>query len=478
MSATAQEADAEFRDPAPPKLEPLAEVEPPKPTAHPDVTFHRAPAPLDPKAVAGDWPGFPGAARRPVSAETLLRRDWGESGPALVWELAAGEGYASPAVHGGRLFYFHRVGDEEVLECLHAETGERFWSFGSPTDYRDTYGYGNGPRCTPVVDGDRIYSYGAQGKLHCLKAETGQLVWKRDLSAEFGVEQDFFGVVSTPVIFEDHLIIHLGAPKGPCVLSLDKHTGRVRWASSGEWTAGYSTPLLGQVHGEDKCFVFAGGKSRPPSGGLICLDPRDGSVDFTFPWRSRSYESVNASMPLLIGERVFVSASYDTGGALLDLKPAGGFEVAWTSKALGTHFNTAIHRDGYLYGFDGRNEPDASLVCQELATGEEVWRTVLEWEDTYERYGSVKARPAGVYRGTLLAVDGDYLCLGERGHLLWLDLSPEGCREVARTWLFGAYESWTPLAISRGLLYVCQNTRDFVSGAGPRLLCYDLRRSE
>jgi len=81
-----------------------------------------------------------------------------------------------------------------------------------------------------------------------------------------------------------------------------------------------------------------------------------------------------------------------------------------------------------------------------------------------------------VYRGTLIAADGDFLCLGEHGHLLWLTLTPEGSRVRARSWLFAAHETWTPPVVSHGLLYVCQNTRDFVSGEKPRLICYDLRK--
>ena len=81
----------------------------------------------------------------------------------------------------------------------------------------------------------------------------------------------------------------------------------------------------------------------------------------------------------------------------------------------------------------------------------------------------------GTYRGSLLAVDGQFLAIGELGHLLWMDLTPKGYTEVSRAWLFAARESWTLPVLSRGLLYVAQNTRDIVTGAGPRLVCYDLR---
>ena len=441
----------------------------------PEATRHRAPKPLADGAVVSDWTSFLGPGGRGVSPETPLVKEFGADGPALVWELETGEGYAAPAVQGDRLVAFHRVGDEEVVECLQAETGARLWSVRSPTDYRDAYGYSRGPRCSPLIDEGRVFTYGVQGRLQCLDLATGELRWKRELTQEYEVPQDFFGVVSTPLVYGELLIVHVGAPEGPCVLGIDKRTGENRWTTTSDWRAGYATPVVGKVHGEDKCFVFAGGKSRPPSGGLIALDPSTGAVDFTFPWRSDSYESVNAASPVLLGDRVFVTATYDTGGALLDLKEGGGFEVAWTSKVLGAHWNTPIHEDGVLYGFDGRNEPDASLVCQDVATVEERWREVLQWEEDYLLNGTKKPRPMSVYRGTLLAADGAYLCLGERGHLLWLELTPEGCRVLARSWLFAAYETWTPPVLSRGLLYVCQNTRDFVTGRGPRLLCYDLR---
>jgi outer membrane protein assembly factor BamB len=218
-------------------------------------------------------------------------------------------------------------------------------------------------------------------------------------------------------------------------------------------------------------FVFAGGESTPPTGGLMCIDPSSGKVDFSFPWRSRSYESVNASCPVVFGDKVFVSASYRTGGALLQVNPDFTHTVLWTTQEFGLHFNTPIYRDGLLYGFDGRNEPDASLACLDAATGRVVWRETPEWT---EPLGG-RPQTVGTYRGTLLAVDGSFLCLGELGHLLWLDLSPRGYREISRTWLFQARESWALPVLSRGLLYVVQNTREIGRGNPPRLLCYDLR---
>jgi outer membrane protein assembly factor BamB len=369
----------------------------------------------------------------------------------------------------------HRTDNRERVECLHPETGEKYWEFSYPTQFEDRYGYNNGPRASPVIDGDRVYTYGAEGKLHCLRLQTGQLHWKRDVRAEFKVPQDFFGTAGTPLIEGDLLIINVGAPGGPSVAAFHKLTGKMVWGAGDKWGPSYASPVPATVHGKRRVFVFAGGESDPPTGGLISIDPANGAVDFSFPWRSRSYESVNASPPVVVGNQVFISASYRTGSALLNLLPDGKQNVAWTSQEIGTHWNTAVHKDGYLYAFSGRNEPDAMLVCIELKTGKMMWHAIPEWDETFERGGTQNKQRISTYRGTLLAVDGRFLALGELGHLLWLDLNPKGYKELARTWLFAARETWSTPVLSRGLLYVSQHSRDVVHGTQPRLLCYDLR---
>lgn len=477
-TGSARAAGKSFKDPAPPVVVDLPVAQPPTPKPHPDVKLHSKPKPLPPGAVTHEWRWFLGPTHNAVSTETKLLHQWPKSGPALVWELKKGTGYSSPAVAGNRLVFMHRIGLEELIECLHPETGARYWKFSYPTRFEDRYGYNNGPRSSPVIDGDKVYTMGAEGKLHCLKLETGQLHWKREIAAEFKVPQDFFGTASTPLIEGGLLIVAVGAPGGPSVAAFDKHTGKLVWGAGESWGPSYASPVPAVVHGRRRVFVFAGGESDPPTGGLLSVDVQSGNTDFEFPWRSRSYESVNASCPLVFGNRVFVSASYKTGGALLDLLPDGSYKVAWTAKDFGLHWNTAIYREGHLYAFDGRNEPDAALVCLDVKTGKAVWRVVPEWEETLVRNGSPQKQMLGTYRGTLLWADGGFLCLGEMGHLLRLELTPNGYKEIARAWLFAARESWTLPVLSGGLLYVCQNSRGLLNGEPPRLLCYDLRASQ
>ena len=429
------------------------------------------PRPLSTDAVTHDWRSFLGPTHNAVSTESHLSR---ELPPPLVWEMEKGTGYTSPAVAGDHLVFFHRVGDREIVECLHPETGESRWQFNYATTYRDRYGYNDGPRSSPVIDAGRVFTFGAEGRLHCLELETGEAVWHRDLRNDYGAHQDFFGISSTPLIAESRLIVNVGAPGGPCVVAFDVDTGEELWGT-GEWGPSYASPVPAVMHGEPRVFVFAGGESDPPTGGLLSIDPATGAIDFAFPFRSRTYESVNASCPVVFDDKVFVSASYRTGGALVQVLPDFRHEVLWTTQAFALHFNTPIHQDGYLYGYDGRNQGDASIACVDATDGRAVWREAPVWRETFEQGGRQREAMVSTARGSLMAVDGQFLALGELGHLLWLDLSPDGYREISRAWLSAAQESWTLPVLSRGLLYFVQNTRDILTGAAPRLRCYDLR---
>jgi|GEM_PF-29663 len=465
-----------FRDPKAPKRR-LPAPQSPEPRPHPDVTFHRAPKPLSASAVTHDWTSFLGPTHNAISTETELLAHFPETGPSLVWEMQTGTGYTSPAIAGDRLVYLHRVGNRERIECLHPETGELYWQDEYDSDFNDRYGYNNGPRASPVIDGDRVYTYGAQAILQCRRLDSGELIWERDIAREFKVKQGFFGVAGTPLIEGDLLIANVGAPDGPTVAAFDKLTGKMVWGA-GQWGAGYSSPVPATVHGDRRLFVFGGGESRPPTGGLLMVEPLSGQVDLTFPWRSKTYESVNASSPVVVDNRVFFSASYQTGSALLEIPPSGRREVAWVNPEFDLHFTTAVHDEGHLYGFSGRNETDAALVSVDLSTGRERWRAVPEWKETVTANGKPTEITESTYRGSLLKVDGRFLAIGEHGHLLWLDLTPDGYRILSRASLFKARETWALPVLSRGLLYVSQNRRSTTDGTPPRLLCYDLRAEE
>ena len=341
----------------------------PSGTADAPAVVHRAPRPLAPEAVTHDWTAFLGPSHNAVSTETPLRRFLP---PPLVWEWPTGNGYASPAVAGDRLIFIHRLGDEEVVECRDAETGASHWRFRYPTAFEDLYGYNNGPRASPVIDGDRVFTVGAEGKLHCLDLETGEVVWRQDFWVKYGVTKEPYGTASTPLVEGDRLVVNVGGP-GACVVGLDAATGREAWRA-GSWGPSYASPVPATVHGQRRVFVFAGGLSTPPTGGLLSIDPANGAVDFTVSHRSHEYLSASASSPVVFGDKVFISASQRAGGVLVEIRPDFTHRVVWTTEEFGLFFNTPIHRDGYLYGFDGEGQGDSSLACIDTATGQVVWR--------------------------------------------------------------------------------------------------------
>lgn len=471
-------------DPAPPKVAKLEPIPAPKALEYDRVTFHAAPKALPTGAVTHDWTRFLGPTQNGISTETKLLKKFPQGGPKLVWELRKGIGYASASIQGDYLVFPHRVRNEVIIECLHPESGKKYWEYRYNTVYEDRYGYGSGPRASAVIEGDRVYLLGVEGQFLCLELKTGRKVWERSINEEFKVPQDFFGTVGTPLLMGDTLIMNLGAPGGPCVIGISKQTGAIKWRAGKQWGPSYASPIPGLIHGQPRAFVFAGGDSNPPTGGLLSIHPDTGKVDFEYPWRSKKYESVNASCPVVVGNNVFVSATYRTGSTLLkigaDFKPTPVWtlrdtEHNETDDAVGLHWNTAVHHEGYFYAFDGRNEPDASMVCFSTKDGQVAWRKVPEWKEDVTINGKTQAIEMSTLRGNLLRVDGRFLCLGEYGHLMWLDLTPKGYQELDRARLFLARETWALPVISRGLLYITQNTNDIETKAGPRLLCYDLR---
>ena len=400
-----------------------------------------------------DWPVFLGPLGNGVSGEKGIIAPWPPEGPRVVWKKRVGVGYGMPVVSRGRLFQFDRQGDEACLSCLRSESGEPLWTFKYPTQYEDYYGYNNGPRCCPIVDDDRVYIYGAEGMLHCLRAYDGALVWKVDTKTEFGVVQNFFGVASVPVVEGDLLIVQVGGSppgasqelspsmkgNGTGIVAFDKLTGRVRYRVTDE-LASYASPALATVNGHRWCFVLA-------RGGLIGLEPATGKVDFHFPWRARALESVNAANPVVVGDQVFISETYGPGSALLRVRP-GSYDVLWTDaekrwdKSMQCHWSTPIYHEGHLYGCSGRHAENADLRCIEWATGKVNWRQ------------------PDLSRTSLLMVDGHFICLGENGRLLLLKINPDQYEEVSRLGPDGngqpvlRYPCWAAPILSHGLLYI------------------------
>jgi len=464
---------ADSADPAPPTVHEVeAEAPVPEAVSFDRLTFRAAPKPLHPEAVVSDWPRFLGPDDDCISPETHLLETIPEEGPAVVWEMEKGSGYTSPVFAGGRLVFFDRIGDEERIDCLDPETGRRYWDYSYPVVYRDRYGFNDGPRASAVIDSGKVYTLGVRSVLSCLDLRTGTLLWQRDLRGEFSVPDYFFGHGACPVVFEGKVFVNLGG-SGICVAAFDQHNGQLLWGAEHEWQASYASPVVMDLRGAPRLLVFAGGESDPPFGGLLALDPGTGAIHDAFPWRADKFESVNGSSPVRVGEnRVFISATYGRGGVVLELTEGLEWKEIWRDDDFGMHWMTPLVLDGVIYGFSGRNEPDAMLAAHDARTGDELWKRETLWDMTLPG-----GRPyrMSYLRGSLLHADGRSYALGELGSLGIVELNREGATLASVGQLFLARETWSLPVLHRGLLYVSQHEPDMAGTAPPRLICYDLR---
>jgi len=388
---------------------------------------------------AADWPQFLGPERNGVSHESGLLTSWPGKGPPVLWEKSIGEGYSGPVVGGEKLILFHRLGNDEVVECLDAGTGKELWKFAYATEYVDDFGKGNGPRATPLVAGNRVYTLGAEGELHGLDLKTGKKVWHHDLAQEYSPAKNFFGIGTSPLLEGNLLLVNVGTPGGG-VLAFDKDTGKEVWKAKCE-PASYSSPVAATINGTRHVFFFT-------KSGLVSLDPKTGDIRFRKPWRSRIRASVTAATPLVVKDQVFISASYGTGAVLLRVRDNDVEEIWKGDEVMSNHYNTCIYTNGFLFGCDGRQEEGARLRCVELATGKVRW--------TKEGFGCAN----------MILAEGRLITLGENGDLFLLEANPDEYKESARIHVLDKV-CRAPLALANRRLYARSDTK---------LICWNLRK--
>ncbi|MEQ1827830.1 MAG: PQQ-binding-like beta-propeller repeat protein [Pirellula sp.] len=434
------------------------------------VTDVQPAKPLGTRTQGDDWPRMLGTNYDQRSQETGILTKWPPQGLKIVWTKRTGTGYGNGVASQGRWFQFDRFGGVERLSCLNAETGDPIWEWDSKVEYFDSYGYNNGPRCSPVVDGERVYVYGVAGTLACISVQHGKQLWKKLVNEEYHVLTNFFGVGASPVVYQDKLLVMVGGspggakvggnedilrakPTGTAMVAFDKITGKELYRV-GNYLASYSAPVIRQVDGKDTCLALV-------REGLLAFDPNDGSGEVFYPWRAAMLESVNASSPIVWNNKILISECYEIGCSLLSLNN-GKFSVLYKDGAtrkeqlLRSHWSTPLLHENMLIGSNGRNQPDTDLRCLDLSPMTD---------------GGASAMPGVTWtvrnrdRTTGLIVDSHALLLGETGLLQLIELKSDKLSVVSQMHLGNIPDptdgtplveepSWAPPVLSHGLVYV------------------------
>jgi outer membrane protein assembly factor BamB len=260
---------------------------------------------------------------------------------------------------------FFRSGGQELVESWNAGTGAKLWSAGSPTSYRDDFGFDEGPRSAVAVAGGLVFSHGAEGLLQALDLTTGKRLWSVATMEKYGVEKNFFGAAGTPLVYADLVMLNVGGKNGAGIVAFGATTGREVWKATND-EASYSSGTVAKLNGTPHAIFLT-------RNGLAAIELPSGKVVQQVRWRSRSRASVNAAAPLVVGDELFLSASYGTGATVLKAQGAQWKQLWASDEAMSNHYSTCVCRDGFLYGFHGRQEEGQALRCVEWKTGKVMW---------------------------------------------------------------------------------------------------------
>ncbi len=387
---------------------------------------------------AQDWPQILGPNRDGIYHGPALAKTWPKEGPKVLWQKNVGTGFAGPSVRDGKLILFHRVATVEVIDCLNATNGTNIWQFKYPTAYTDNFGFDNGPRAVPTIASNTVVTLGADGILTAVSFKDGVKLWQINTRKDFGADKGFFGFACSPLVESSTVIVNIGGENGAGIVAFDLATGKVKWKSTAH-EASYSSPAIATINGQRLAFVFH-------RAGLAALNPADGKVLFDYPWRARENASVNGATPLILANRVFISASYDTGASLLELNGSDKPKVIWSNdESMSNQYATSVHAKGYLYGLHGRHDfpGGTELRCIELATGKVRW-----------------SKPSLSGSNVLLA-GNQLLILTERGELLSIAATPDEFKLHNRAQILGSNLRNYP-ALAHGILYA-RDTKKLVA---------------
>ncbi len=383
------------------------------------------------------WPSFRGTSRDGKLTGVSLNEDWMTSPPKLVWKQPIGPGWSSFSVAGDRLFTQEQRGEKEAVVCLDARTGATVWDYEYESRFWEAVA-GAGPRATPTIADEGLYSLGANGILTCLNANTGARIWERNIQMDSNRKPPMWGFASSPLIVEGVAIVHAGGADDKGILAYDAKTGEPCWSTaSGDHS--YSSPQMAT-------FDSVSGVLMVSNAGLQFVNPKDGSKIWEYDSPSNNYRTLQ---PLVLGNSVLLTNSLGDGTKRLKVSRESehwAIEEEWTSRDMKPDFNDFIEHQGSLYGFDGN-----IFACIDLSTGKRQWKK--------GRYGNGQV--------LLLSDAEQMLVTSEAGELVLLRADSKSMVELAK---FPAIEgkTWNHSVVVGNKVYIRN---------GEQAACYEFSSS-
>ncbi len=356
-----------------------------------------------------EWPGFRGPERDSIVRGVRIETDWSKSPPVELWRRPIGPAWSSFAVRGNLVYTQEQRGEHEAVSCYALSTGEPVWRHLDAVRFWESNG-GAGPRGTPTLYEDRVYTMGATGIVNALDAGSGAVLWSRNAATDTGKAIPDWGFASSPLLIADLVVV---AAAGQ-LAAYDIAAGDLRWIGPAGGT-GYSSPHLATIDGVAQILLVSGGR-------VISVAPADGSLLWEHAWKPGG----SIVQPALVADGdVLITSVYEMGGiGLCRIAVAHGpggwtVEERWTSRGLKPYYNDFVVHEGHAYGFD-----NSILACIDLEDGARKWKG--------GRYG---------YGQLVLLADCDLLLLvSEDGELALVAATPEQFTELAR---FPALEAKT-----------------------------------
>ena len=337
-----------------------------------------------------DWPQLLGPNRNGIYTDSDVA--WPSS---IAWEKEVGAGFAAPVIVNGKVILFHRKGKKEIVDAWEAATGKTLWTFDYPTNYKDDFGFDDGPRSAPTVADGKVFTFGAEGALHAIDLNTGIKLWRVDVHKQYNVEKGYFGAGCSPLIYDGKLFLNIGSKKAG-IGAFDPATGKNIWKATNHEMS-YSSPASAKFG-----IIFF---TRE---GIVVADKDTGKIIYEKHWRARAHASANAASPIVDGNLLFISSNYAVGAIVVDFSTSPPTELWSGDDAISAHYATPVLKDGFLYGLHGPTQTGQELRAVEMKTGKVAWKML--------------AGPGG---GTVTLLKDHLMFLRDDGQLFKIKPNPE-----------------------------------------------------